>query len=662
MEICEENRFCIKNQQNFLLRIENENLVKRQEAAAKLAKMRLFQKSNQFKTKKQNENGRIAAIEKESEKPAFGKLGVSAEVSEIIAYDKFSGANNQVANPMKNSEHSTKDNGFIIGYNSAGSEYGKRSSHISNGKGGVSLPAAHSSSNTESKLDKSPDPNATGHCNIANTINTDVNLPKATVIQPTILSTSPLQTSLVSAAEARSISTPTSQYFNEGFKVASERPTSSHFINFSDFESDSTPFDAVAIQSVNDKEELEQIFRVGVASSQPQINTTNVGNGGGGGQNGYGLSQHFQYYHMYNHASQNQPANVSNKSNRIAVTTQPENYYNHILSQDSNHINANFLQNAAARATNTTTNATTANFDPKGHGVAPNGFSHELGGTAAESFPYQKAQPIQQNMTSENFSLTRMTTDYNSFSAYLPFTTKTYTSPLNSNSATYEGNGLSVATAVGHAKIDGQPLNNQSFSTTHGPVRNSSNVYRIPSAQSQRSSSLMPSAPRSLSPRSESNLNRHTDNVLNVLHTAPQSATTSTSLLSSAKKDFNHGANKDVGGLLATATGSIPFEQGLVVSAGHCNNHNHQPTSMPQSKVPVVSGEPSEGTPSISSGSGGGLGGMKSAKSVGDLSSLMCEDVHFNSWTNSNNSSNSHSHTADFNIYYPMSNHLAIKR
>ena len=41
LELCEENRFCIKNQENLLKRIENDNISKRQEAASKLAKLRL---------------------------------------------------------------------------------------------------------------------------------------------------------------------------------------------------------------------------------------------------------------------------------------------------------------------------------------------------------------------------------------------------------------------------------------------------------------------------------------------------------------------------------------------------------------------------------------------------------------------------------------------
>ena len=550
---------------------------------------------------------------------------------------------------LKLTEHSAGQNGVNSSHKSL--DFAAKTSNSSHSTGnGLPMPAQHFYANYEVGVPNS-NHNSTGSNDTQNLAITRGSETTAAVVLSTSPSQAPDLASGVANNDSRSISTPMSLCFTGGLKggvTSSERPASvAHFINFSDFESDSTPFDAVAIQSVNDKEELEQIFRVDAATAGQQPGA--VTNFTGGGNLGFGGLNHQSAVSMY------PPSHTvsSTGSNPMVAQNRSDNYFIRNSGQESAKPNANFVQNAAAYANLGGASTVHHGYDLARDSTAinemlPEGCSrppfhlHSNGLAGIDtSFPHvnqhQQLPAVTSNSEGGALIMPHMT-NYNSFSAYLPFPARSYTLQPGIANNVYDANTKPTAptTTTGHLNAT-QMVNGSANNQTYGHAQMTT-VYRMPpSTQSKvHQNSMVSSGPRSLSPRTESNL---TSNPVDKFSNR-QSLMTNSSL-SSTLKDFNSGANC--------------FEQkGLPVgSAGHCN----QPKSMPQS-VPAATTAPEVAMHHQSIN--GLLGGMKSAKSVGDLSSLMPGADDFSKFSSC--SSNSHSRTADFNIYYPMSSHLPIKR
>ena len=667
LKLCEENEFYLSNQKETLKRLEAENQKHRQE----MAKQKLIEKSNQFKTK-QKEN--------EQPKPASNNERSSKNDEQILhreSLSKNSPASEVQAKQTNDSRESeiTAKNGLLfkniqskLNEHAQSSKVSKLPSTTENlvcakSENIETMPESSESSISQALYSRNLDydrPNSSeisvytmNDERIERNNRQEGEIPQADSEQ-SVRSRLPFEMTghLKSGADLQpgnengSVSTSVPFYAAGSNKKVSgtssqrdlksqPRPASTQFINYSEFEDNTTPFDTVAIQSVNDLKELEQIFMTKSASGQSNAYQNHQTVFSQVGPNNHSANQPNQIYAN--------PLSVTQTSVALSgYTTLGSNYYSPAdtksgpISQTGTAPNSFSMQNAA----NINTNAEFANQTNLSKRSSVPVIYHDsyLKSNLTQQGISHHFPAGQRNVNGLNFDistenknpqLSTTTANFQSstFSAYLPLTRHFTPSQPSSDQSmlNYQRfQNTSTSNQIAASGATGNPIQIP-FTATHHDASVGSNPNGT-NAFNQVADSFgnhVISGPRSLSPRMDNPLdpNKSTQNSLSNSQYVPNGAMRSN---------------------LLTNSNQLSIGTTQPMSAQMSYNDNN--------KVKMAKNDNNTADHSYYSSLGSSGTGMKPAKSLGDLTSCVPA------------ASLSEERKPDFNVYLPMSSYLAMKK
>ena len=633
LRICEEQQNYLLNQQTTLERLTAQN----QAARNDMAKKKLMEKSSQFKTKRK-ESDQIHHINSPNQTSDFEVA--SSDISESSVENSSesgektddsvskNGMLKNIQNKLNEHAQANKSPGDAATLKSSAENYSADKLLAAQNRGRFSDNFVN---------ERSPNFNR----------DTNISLNKENEQSNLNVPLSGVDATVQRDNEIRSISTPLPPFstattthsstvivhpdvkrVQESEATSQPRPMSTNLvgstgINYSDFEADTTPFDVAAIQSVNDLKELEQIFMT--------RNFSNYDSKQGSNFNAQAASSLLSQVEPLSHNKMsgiqaNGLTGYSHVASNVYPNSQnPQMFYQNGLTHNyalhgNSSVNSNHsCLNSSLHAKNQSTSISHGNVDSRNH-----------------NFPIQTVNPVNQMSAfgSAHFNQNKVnavTSSYQSgnFSAYLPFTRKfgqgssmsssdastgAYNAAQSTIQASQKLHPVSMSSSTAIPAASSQFYHSQNTANSYASLNQSLNKNN-----ENNFSSAVTSGPRSLSPRIDNPLNSATNNVHS--HNPPVSHA---QYLTNGATTPNYTSNNNtIVNATVTINGSLSMSQ---------NNNDHVTFSS----------------------------GMKSAKSLGDLTSLLVtsEAPPIPAYQ----STFPEERRAGFNVYLPMSSYLAAKK